>query len=196
VAAGDYVYPQCSDPDEQKAEKRRAKNRRTAKASRERKQAELLKLKEDLEASKAEVAHLHQLLQNKDAQIAQLTNPSAGSTQMGGDGGQSTKQRASETAVLETCIYIASCMQPKRNSPPKTAFPSPFRRKCATASGGGDVAMLQQELREVLERVPELQQHPSFWKDLQKAIGRGLRGRSLAGASAEGSDESDLQVDR
>jgi hypothetical protein len=191
AAAADY--DQYSDHEEEKKEKRRAKNRRTAKASRERKQAEFSKLKDDWEASKAEVARLHQVIKNKDAQIAQLTTTPVVEVQGGVEGLESTKWRVSESAVLETCIYIATCLHTKIIPPLKTAFPSLPRRTYATASGGSEnVAQLRCELRGLLGRTPELQQHPLFWKILQEAISNGLRGRVRhARVDTEGSDESD-----
>jgi translation elongation factor P/translation initiation factor 5A len=102
----DFEFSQVADVEERKLAKRRAKNRRTAQLSRERKQTEMERMKAELQASSAEVARLQQIVLQKDQQIARMmgvssTNTSATPVIQG----QWTKSRASESAELT----ILSC---------------------------------------------------------------------------------------
>lgn len=122
-----------SDPEERKIEKRRAKNRRTARVSRERKQAELSNLKMELAARTADVARLQQVIHMKDQQILKMAGMS--SSNRGaclGVGAQSQRWGVSESAELDPCA-VAKSLLTKRCSSLKTA-PLPCSTSCMASS--------------------------------------------------------------
>lgn len=101
LAHDEYEYSQLSDPEERKLEKRRAKNRRTARVSRERKQAEVAQMREQLATQAAELERLKGLIKAKDEQIVQMRGVSSSDMSAPQAGVQSTRQRASESANEE-----------------------------------------------------------------------------------------------
>ena len=142
-----------SDAEARKLEKRRAKNRRTARISRERKQAELVSMKAELEAKKAEVAQLRQIIREKDAHIKQLANMS--SPNMGGmapTGMQSVPAGAFESAELNECSEkLAKCVQLNRLEAGTAACPPPTADSPAPGSCEL-VSQLKEQLHAALPR--------------------------------------------
>lgn len=194
--AEDYVYSQHSDPEEKKLEKRRAKNRRTARASRERKQAELQQMKSDLVARTEEVKRLHDVIAEKDRQIAQLavaSSPDRGARPP--CGGESTKRGASESAVLSALIYLVTCVHTKRTAPLKTPSPRCLTTFSATSPTGDDVPALRTRLRALFRELPRDEQQPVYDK-MRAALGRNGRAEAARDqleewlTTPEGSGES------
>ena len=139
----DYEYAQLSDPEERKLEKRRAKNRRTARVSRERKQAELSAMKEQLANQSKEIQQLKEMIQQRDKQISQLkglTSPDMGAPLGAAYVGL---QKASESAVLNSCTCSYS-MQAKRTDLQPTVPP---RATTCLPRLNGDCACQAAELK-------------------------------------------------
>lgn len=196
-ALDDYEYSQLSDPEERKLEKRRAKNRRTARVSRERKQAEVARMKEQLNQQATELQRLQEMIHERDTQIAQMKN-GVSSSGMGApqERGQSTRQRASESAALKTCLLVAKRMLTKRTALSKTVPPSCLTI-CTAPSCGDDVDALRRQLRELLVSVPESERRGLLAKI--EAAARELHRQQLSAAQrrdslidGEVSDESDV----
>lgn len=135
AALDEYEYAQLSDPEERKLEKRRAKNRRTARVSRERKQAEVARMKEQLATQAAELARLKEVIRAQDVQIAQMKGV-ASSTMGAPEGGLAPRLRASESAALNSCPSVANDMLTKRTAQPQTA--PPLHLTTCTAPSRGD----------------------------------------------------------
>lgn len=171
----DYVYSQHSDPEEKKLEKRRAKNRRTARASRERKQAELQQMRSDLAARADEVKRLRDVIAAKDRQIAQLaaaSSPDRGARPP--SGGESTKRGASESAVLSALIYLVTCVHTTSVAPLKTSSPRCSTICSAPSPTGDDVAALRHRLRVLFRELPPDEQQPAYER-MRAVLGRNRR---------------------
>ena len=134
---------QINDPEKYKLEKRRAKNRRTARISRERKQAEVAQLKAELDAHAAEVARLREIIVMKDKQLQMQDNQismkeqlirmkdqhiramtcvpstSRGGMQVGRD--QSEQWGTSHESAELKCDVLVSNLQLQRHAPRLTA---------------------------------------------------------------------------
>lgn len=159
----DYEYSQLSDPEERKLEKRRAKNRRTARVSRERKQEEIALMQKQLRAQANEVARLKEVILLKDEQIVQMMGVSSSSRSAPPvDGGQSKMQRASESAVL-TLFHVAKCLLTKRIALLKTVPPSCLK-SCTHPSSGDELIELRRQVRELFLSVPECERRPLYEK--------------------------------
>jgi hypothetical protein len=125
AGADEFEYDEPSDPEDRKLEKRRAKNRRTARNSRERKQAEVTQLRAQLNARAVEVSRLQQIIQMKDQQLSAMaaaSSSSRGAPQPDGRG-QSAKRSTSESAELD-CVESSYSLLTKRLASPPTAPPS------------------------------------------------------------------------
>ena len=146
----DCDFELLADPEERKLEKRRAKNRRTARISRERKQAEVVQLKAELDSRAAEVARLYEIIQMKDQQIramACMPSTSRGGMQVGGD--MSVKRSTShESAELKCGVQVAKCVQVQRHAPLLTASPP-----CSTICGVHSTGELVQQLQMLMQQM-------------------------------------------
>lgn len=128
----DYEYTQLSDPEERKLEKRRAKNRRTARVSRERKQQEWASMKAMLASQSKMIEDLKGQLRQRDEQIKQLMGLSSSSMGAPLQGGAVGLQKASESAALDSCVFSYS-MLAKRTDLQPTAPPA---MTCSFRSSG------------------------------------------------------------
>ena len=113
-----------SDEEQKRLEKRREKNRRTARVSRERRNAEVQAMKLELEQKTAEVSRLQAVIAEKDKQLNQLSQMlSANRGSIATDGaGAGTAQGGSESAVLNLVTEICSYLL--HNKDPPAAVPS------------------------------------------------------------------------
>jgi hypothetical protein len=159
----DYEYSQLSDPVERKLEKRRAKNRRTAQVSRQRKEAEFSRMATQLEEQANEVARLNELILLKDQQIVQMMTVSSSSRSAPVDGGQSKTQKGSESAVFKTLYHIAKSLLTKRIALLKTLPPSCLK-SCTPPSSGDELIELRRQVRELFLSMPECERRPLYEK--------------------------------
>jgi hypothetical protein len=112
AAAADEAY--LSDAEQRRLAKRREKNRRTARVSRERRNAEVQQMRDQLEVKTAEVARLQAIVAEKDRQLDQLSRliSSDKGAAAADDGAQERARGAnvSGSAELDVLIGVASCL--------------------------------------------------------------------------------------